>query len=174
MLAARARVDIVLLVLYVKAELENVASITFPSDIQYRFDVKDAQSDEAKQGVYLCADEVAEVDGGRGDANFAMRFPDCKKQCTVSFTPVKGVTRDTITAEDSGAFVPIMGFDCRGLELTKWTPTEGLVVTSAGNTKWEGVDLGADPDGWFEYCEKCGESVGITELEFEFRTHKAK
>ena len=164
----------VLLVLHVKAELENIESITFPPDIQYCFDVKDAQSDEEKKGVFLCADEIAEVDGSKGDANFAMRFPDCKKQCTVTFTDVKGVTRDTITAEDSGNFVPIRGFDCRGLELAKWTPTEGLVVASAGGTKWENVDLGADPDGWFEYCEKCGESVGITELEFEIRTHKAK
>ena len=164
----------VLLVLHVKAELENIESITFPPDIQYCFDVKDAQSDEEKKGVFLCADEIAEVDGSKGDANFAMRFPDCKKQCTVTFTDVKGVTRDTITAEDSGNFVPIRGFDCRGLELAKWTPTEGLVVTSAGGTKWENVDLGADPDGWFEYCEKCGESVGITELEFEIRTRKAK
>ena len=74
----------VLLVLYVKAELENVESITFPENIQYCFDVKDAQSDESKSGVFMCADEVAEVEGSRGDANFAMRFPDCKKQCTVS------------------------------------------------------------------------------------------
>ena len=118
----------VLLVLHVKAELENIESITFPPDIQYCFDVKDAQSDEEKKGVFLCADEIAEVDGSKGDANFAMRFPDCKKQCTVTFTDVKGVTRDTITAEDSGNFVPIRGFDCRGLELAKWTPTEGLVV----------------------------------------------
>ena len=164
----------VLLVLYVKAELENVESITFPENIQYCFDVKDAQSDESKSGVFMCADEVAEVDGSRGDANFAMRFPDCTKQCTVSFVSVKGVTRDAITAEDSGAFVPIRGFDCRGLEITSWKPTAGLVVKSAGGTKWENVDLGEDPDGWFEYCEKRGESVGITELQFEFRTHKAK
>ena len=110
----------VLLVLYVKAELENIGSIKFPANLQYCFDVKDAQSDEEKKGVYMCADEIAEIDGSKGDANFVMRFPDCKKQCTV----------------------------------------------------WEDVDLGADPDGWFEYCEKQGESVGITELAFEFRKQK--
>ena len=164
----------VLLVLYVKAELENVASITFPRNLQWCFDVKDAQSDETKEGVFLCAEDVAEVDGSKGDANFAMRFPDCKKQCTITFDEVKKLCRDTITAEDSGEFVPIMGFDCRGLEITKWQPTDGYVVKSTGGTVWEDVDLGADHDGWFEYCEKCGESVGITELEFEFRTHKAK
>jgi hypothetical protein len=74
----------VLLVLYVKATLENVGSITFPRNIQYCFDVKDAQSDEAKQGVFVCADEVAEVDGSKGEANFVMRFPDCKKQVSVT------------------------------------------------------------------------------------------
>ena len=43
----------VLLVLYIKCELENIGSITFPGNIQYLFDVKDAQSDEVKTGVYL-------------------------------------------------------------------------------------------------------------------------
>jgi len=162
----------VLLVLYVKAELENIGSIKFPANLQYCFDVKDAQSDEEKKGVYLCADEVAEIDGSKGDANFAMRFPDCKKQCTVTFTDVKGVTRDEYTEEDSGTFVPIRAFDCRGLELTNWAPNGGLVVRSIEGTVWEDVDLGADPDGWFEYCEKQGESVGITELAFEFRKQK--
>ena len=122
----------VLLVLYVKAELENVASITFPRNLQWCFDVKDAQSDETKEGVFLCAEDVAEVDGSKGDANFAMRFPDCKKQCTITFDEVKKLCRDTITAEDSGEFVPIMGFDCRGLEITKWQPTDGYVVKSTG------------------------------------------
>ena len=75
----------VLLVLYVKAELENIGSIKFPANLQYCFDVKDVQSDEEKKGVYMCADEIAEIDGSKGDANFVMRFPDCKKQCTVSF-----------------------------------------------------------------------------------------
>ena len=164
----------VLLVLYVKAELENVASITFPGNLQWCFDVKDAQSDETKEGVFVCAEDVAEVDGSKGDANFAMRFPDCKKQCTITFDEVKKLCRDTITAKDSGEFVPIMGFDCRGLEITKWQPTDGYVVKSTGGTVWEDVDLGADPDGWYEYCDKCGESVSIQELTFEFRTHKAK
>ena len=85
----------VLLVLYVKAELENVASITFPRNLQWCFDVKDAQSDESKEGVFVCAEDVAEVDGSKGDANFAMRFPDCKKQCTITFDEVKKLCRDT-------------------------------------------------------------------------------
>ena len=58
----------VLLVLYVKAELENVASITFPRNLQWCFDVKDAQSDETKEGVFLCAEDVAEVHGSKDDA----------------------------------------------------------------------------------------------------------
>jgi hypothetical protein len=135
----------VLLVLYVKAELENIGSIKFPANLQYCFDVKDAQSDEEKKGVYLCADEIAEIDGSKGDANFVMRFPDCKKQCTVTFTDVKGVTREEYTEEDSGTFVPIRAFDCRGLELSNWTPNGGLVVRSKEGTVWEDVDLGADP-----------------------------
>ena len=77
---------------------------------------------------------------------------------------------DTITAEDSGEFVPIMGFDCRGLEITKWQPTDGYVVKSTGTVWRRGPRR--DPDGE-EYRDKCGESVSIQELTFEFRTHKA-
>ena len=135
----------VLLVLYVKAELENIGSIKFPANLQYCLDVKDAQSDEEKKGVYMCADEIAEIDGSKGDANFVMRFPDCKKQCTVTFTDVKGVTREEYTEEDSGTFVPIRAFDCRGLELTNWTPNGGLIARSKEGTVWEDVDLGAPP-----------------------------
>ena len=91
----------VLRVLYVKAQLENVASITFPADYNYCFDVKDAQSSEEKDGVFVCRDEVVEIDGSKGDTNFAMRFPDCKKQCTITFTDVKKLTRDSIEAGDS-------------------------------------------------------------------------
>ena len=34
-------------------------------------------------------------------------------------------------------------------------------MKSTGNR--EDVDLGVDPDGWYEYCDKCGESVSIQE-----------
>ena len=38
---------------------------------------------------------------------------------------------------------------------------------------WENVELN-DPEGWFEYCDGAGASVGITELTHEWRVHKEK
>jgi hypothetical protein len=66
-----------------------------------------------------------------------------------------------------------MGFECRGLELEKFYPTKGATVKSEGGSTWRDVDLSEDPDGWFEYCENGGDSVGITEFTCEIRKHKA-
>ena len=70
----------VLLVLYCKAEFENVASVEFPAGYHYCFDVKDSQSDETREGVFMSADDVVEMENSRGEANFVMKFPDSKKQ----------------------------------------------------------------------------------------------
>ena len=163
----------VLLVLYVKAEFENIASVEFPApDYHYCFDVKDSQSDEVREGVFMSAGDTIELENSRGEANFVVKFPDSKKQASVSFVDVKGVTTKGVVGA-SGEMVPVMGFECRGLELETFHPTKGVKITSEGGTVWEDVDLSEDPDGWFEYCEKGGDSVGVTEFAFEIRKHKA-
>lgn len=163
----------VLLVLYVKAEFENIESVTFPApEYHYCFDVKDGQSDEDRKGVFMCAEDAQELDNSRGEANFVIKFPDSKKQASVVFTDVKGVTTSGVVAK-SGEFVPVMGFECRGLELEAWYPTKGAVIKSTGGTVWKDVDLSEDPDGWFEYCENASDSVGVTDIQFEIRKHKS-
>lgn len=163
----------VLLVLYVKCSLENVASIEFPSPAyHYCFDIKDSQGDDAREGVFMCEEDTQELENSRGEANFVVRFPDVKKQASASFEHVKGLTTRGVVTQ-SEEWTPVMGFECRGLELVNFYPTKGVVVKSAGGTTWTDVDLSEDPDGWFEYCEKGGDSVGITEFAFEIRKHKA-
>ena len=164
--------NMVLLVLYCKAEFENVASVEFPAGYHYCFDVKDSQSDEPREGVFMSADDVVEMENSRGEANYVMKFPDSKKQASVSFVDVKGLTTKGVI-DASGTWVPVMGFECRGLELEKFYPTKGATVKSEGGSTWRDVDLSEDPDGWFEYCENGGDSVGITEFTCEIRKHKA-
>jgi len=169
----RDRDAMVLLVLYVKAEFENIASIEFPSpDYHYCFDVKDAQSDDERKGVFLCQSDVVELENSRGEANFVMKFPDSKKQASVVFTDVKGLTTKGVV-DKSGEWVPVMGFECRGLEPTTFYPAKGVTIKSEGGTVWKDVDLSEDPDGWFEYCENAGDSVSVTEFACEFRKQKA-
>lgn len=159
--------------LYVKATLENVATIEFPSpDYHYCFDAKDSLSDDVREGVFACESDVIDLDNSRGQANFVIKFPDSKKQASVVFEHVKGLTtKGVIRASEE--WTPVMGFECRGLELEKFVPTKGVTITSASGTVWKDVDLSEDPDGWYEYCEKGGDSVGVTDFAFEFRKHKA-
>ena len=94
----------VLLVLWVKAELENVKSIEFPPNMQYCLDVKDSQGADTKEGIFVCVDEESDMAGSRGVANFVMRFPECSKQVSITMQEVKKLTKPIITAEDSGSW----------------------------------------------------------------------
>lgn len=47
------------------------------------------------------ADDEAELNGSSHTANFVMRFPGCKKQCSVSFESVKaGLTQVSISERE--------------------------------------------------------------------------
>ena len=96
----------------------------------------------------------------------------CSEIIHAVFTEIKNKTTSGFVRE-SGTWTPVVAFECRGLEPTAFYPTKGVVVTSTGGTTWRDVDLSEDPDGWFEYCENSGESVGITEFAYEFRKEKA-
>lgn len=71
--------------------------------------------------------------------------------------------------KDTGDWVPVVGFDCRGLEPVGFHAENGWKVVSTGGTVFEDVDLG---DDWVEYCEKGSDSVGIYSVEGRFRRIK--
>ena len=88
-------------------------------------------------------------------------------------TEVKKVTRP-LTGDDSGKWVPVVCFECRGCDVLRWRPSEaqGWRVTSAGGAVFEDADLS---DEWTEYDEKLGESVSIMGLDSKvevWREHK--
>jgi hypothetical protein len=66
---------------------------------------------------------------------------------------------------DTGSWVPVVGFDCRGLEPVGFHAENGWKVVSTGGTVFEDVNLGED---WVEYCEKSEVSVGIYNVEGRF------
>ncbi|DAZ93247.1 TPA: hypothetical protein N0F65_007947 [Lagenidium giganteum] len=160
----------VLFVLYVKAELENVDTLEAPPLHRWCIDVKDSTSDEKRDAVVVSDEEVVEVAGGRGDVHFTLKWPGAKKPSQLTVVrDVKKLTR-VITGNDSGEYVPFVGFECRGLEPTAWYPGSGYVVTSAGRTaQFEDVDLA---DDWADYDGEAEQSVGVYQVEYKFQVHK--
>ena len=127
--------------------------------------MKQSGGSEVREGVYVSSEETAELEGSRGEANLVMKFPGGTKQCSMSVVSPKGKTR--ALTEDDSDFVPIVAFECRGMEPVKWTPTDGFCCASTGGMKYTDVDLS---DGeWFEYDDENDLSVSIQNVEHEFR-----
>jgi hypothetical protein len=136
------------------------------------FQVKHSSAEDTREGVYVSSTETHELTGSRGTANFTLKWTkDSKHESYLNVQEVKNVTRP-FTSEDHGKFVPIIGFECRGLEPVDWRPEDGFIVKAPSGTVWEDVDLSEKE--WADYDEKSGESVSIMELEWEFRVHKEK
>jgi hypothetical protein len=162
----------VLFVLYVKAELENIDLVEIPPLHRWCLDIKEPTSEERREAVWVCDEEELEVTGGRGTAHFLMKWPGAKKESQLTVVrDIKKFTR-SITGNDSGGFVPIVGFECRGLEPIVWYPEGGYKVTSAGGlTLFENVNLSED---WAEYDEEGDQSVSICDVQHKFEIRKEK
>ncbi|ETV96767.1 hypothetical protein H310_10075 [Aphanomyces invadans] len=162
----------VLFVLYVKADLDAIDLWEFPVNHRWCLDIKEPTSEEKREGVWVCDDELVDVPGGRGEAHFLMKWPGAKKESQLTIIrDVKKLTRP-ITGADSGEFVPVVGFDCRGLEPVAWYPEGGYTLTSAGGTAvFRDVNLAED---WSEYDEDGEQAVGIYSIEHKFVVVKDK
>eukprot|EP00877_Chromochloris_zofingiensis_P005867 jgi/Chrzof1/1533/Cz10g11130.t1 len=158
--------------LYVKGDLEHVAKITIPQDFRFNIDVQESAGTETRNGVYVTAAEDHELSGSKGTANYVMKWAkDSRKEAYINLTEIKGVTR-SYTGDDDGKFVPIMGFECRGLDPIAFYPQDQWNVQTTSGKTFEDVDL-SDKE-WCDFDEKLGESVGIYEFESKFELHKGK
>lgn len=84
--------------------------------------MKNSQGEDIREGVHISPTEEHDLSGSRGTANFIMKWArDSKHECYANVQHVKGVTR-ALTANDAGNFVPIISFECRGLEPIDWRP----------------------------------------------------
>lgn len=168
----------VLLVLYIKTTLENVAEIKFPLSLPFQLNIKDPVGYEERENVTVDPQNINELENSRGEAHFTVKFAGQMKQSSIVVVDeVKGVFKKeaSITESDDGQFVPIRGFECRAVDITGWdkfseSSGSGVTVVSKAGTVFEDVHLDED---WYEYCEKGSESVSVTEIEFEFRVEKS-
>jgi hypothetical protein len=56
-------------VLHVKAELENVRTLSLQKSAHYCIDVKESAGSEQRDGVYVTANDTHELSGSKGTAN---------------------------------------------------------------------------------------------------------
>uniref|UniRef100_A0A0G4FQT0 Uncharacterized protein n=1 Tax=Chromera velia CCMP2878 TaxID=1169474 RepID=A0A0G4FQT0_9ALVE len=158
--------------LYVKADLENVESITIPADYQWLMDVKQSNGEETRENVTMNAQESYEMENSRGSANFLIKFPGSKSQASISIvtSSQKGVASEyPAQGTNPGDWQPVAVFECRGAEPCKWHPSKGFRIRTPKGTVFEDADLSED---WYEVCEKSSEPCQVENLEFEFRVFR--
>ncbi|KAI4946139.1 hypothetical protein J4E91_007582 [Alternaria rosae] len=147
------------LALALKAELNGVTDLR-PNDTEdapffYTFKVQCTSCREVHPNpVSVNRFEMNEQSGSKGEANFVWR---CKNSAPTSYEQ-----------SDPPKKTNILMFDCRGLEFVEFVAEgEFLATGTESGTKFSGIEL---PDGeWYDYDEKAGEEVSITNVEWEIR-----
>ena len=157
-------------VLFIKLEMEGISRLSFAEGARWCVDLE--HQGEHKAGVYICPDEENEVEGGRGMANFVMKWPESKRQCNISIIDLKDVTRNNYELGDVGEFVPIVAFECRGCDIVGFSFQDPFTVETQGGFIFNDVEL---EDGeWCDYDEENDLSVMITSAESKIESHSGK
>ena len=73
----------VLLVLYIKATLENVREIHFPLSLPFHVNIKDPVGFEERENVTVDPQNVNELENSRGEAHFTVKFEGQMKQSSI-------------------------------------------------------------------------------------------
>ncbi|KAF1911749.1 hypothetical protein BDU57DRAFT_523732 [Ampelomyces quisqualis] len=157
------------LALALKAELNGVTDLR-PQDTEdapffYTFKVQCTSCRETHANfVSISRFEQNEVGGSKGEANFVWRCKNCKREHSANIKAPPKSYQQT----DPPKTVNILEFDCRGLEFTDFKAEgEFLAVGAETTTKFDGIDLSEGE--WFDYDEKAGEEVSITNIKWEIR-----
>ncbi|CAM9387385.1 unnamed protein product [Choristocarpus tenellus] len=154
-------------ILKVKCELDNVASMKADENNMWFITLQSPDESEIREFVEVTRARNEELAGSRGTANVVIKWKGAKKQATMSIVDIKKVTTaGEIKGEQSGEFVPILAFECRGLEPVRWHPSTDFTVISEGGETFEDVDL-IEGD-WSDYCEASAAPISITDLNHRF------
>lgn len=161
----------VLLLLQIKAELENVTNLEAKggsdgSEFTFFFKIKcGGCSSITEKYSSVTASELYDIPKSRGSANLVQKCKFCDKVGTIVI--VEGRSKP-YTMEDSEArkFTPIGCFDCRGIEPVDFSLREGWTAEATSGAKFVDIDLSEGE--WSEYDEKASVSVGILNVEHKF------
>jgi len=139
-----------------KADLERVTTLSPASDIQWNLKVKCSNcGEENEKWVGITSDETSSMNGSRGTANLVMKCKFCKRENSIDI--VEGSSKH-YTFDDSGKFVPLITFDCRGVDITAVDLRTGFVCEGEKRKQFN-VDF-SDGD-WVDFDESINESIGI-------------
>lgn len=174
----------VLFMLYLKAELDGVASIKHIKDAPLCITVCNPLSDyEVREKVVVDRTETVEqAEGAREPPHhFQLKWDGSKKQSTLAIvdeaaikTALKKkknvqVPRD-YTADDSGEWVPMVAVECKGLEPTAFFAMgKDFVVTSTGGVEFSD-DVDISEGDWGDYDEEHDAAVSLTDVEFKWES----
>lgn len=176
----------VLALLYLKAELEDVSSITLRRDQNLCLSVRNPLSDyEVRDKVVMNPAETVEQEEGLREPphHFGLKWEGSKKTSTLIVLDEKEAKsaikskkkkgsdelqpRD-YTGEDSGSWVPILAVACRGLEPIAFFPLgDDFTVTSSGGTHFAS-DIDFSEGDWADYDEENDAAVSVSEIEFKW------
>jgi hypothetical protein len=175
----------VVFMLYLKAELENVASISLRKDDDLCITIKNPLSDyEVREKVIFNPSILLEPEeNSRSDpCHLSLKWEGNKKPCTLTVLTdqevkttlkKKSLQKEFQPADytESGTWQPILCCECRGLEPTTYYPgtTEFKIQSSGGTTFTEDIDL-SDPDGWTDYDTDHDMPVTISQVEFKWES----
>jgi hypothetical protein len=123
---------------------------------------------DTRNGITVSPEEVIPLDGSRGEANFVIKWPKASDQSYIKFLTNHKAVKKSYTAEDSGKFVTILGFECRGIEPVAWHPSVDFNIESTGGCIFDKADL--TEKEWADYDEDNDLSVSIMSLEYKFES----
>ena len=148
--------------LEIKADLENVSKLRPLENNLWKLDISNSDS-ERKLGITVSAGDEIDIEGSRGIANFILKWPGSKQQSYIKIVRLEKCSGE-YSGSDSGSFVRIVGFECRGLVIDRWIPTVDFEVeTSSGVIIEGGADL-SDGD-WADFDDRANQSVSVINLE---------
>ena len=151
--------------LEIKAQFDNVESMTPCSDVMWRLSIESPMG-EVRDGITVSANDVLELANGRDTAQYIMKWEKGGDQAYIKIVDVKKLKKGaTSTYNTPGEFSPVAAFECRGLKIIKYHPgTDFDVISSSGQTfPAEGVNFAEDPD-WYDVDDN-NDPVSVTEIE---------
>lgn len=174
----------VVFVLYVKADLTGIASVSLASGVDLCISVRNPLDQvEVRENIIIETDELTRPPeaGGKHSheahpepaCHFALKWDGAPQRSTIQVldvVPRKGRSSDSapreMTAKDSGEFVPMLALDCLGLEPYAFHPMGNeFIVTNKAGVTFNKVDL--SKGSWSEYELGSG-STTIENFETKF------
>merc|ERR1711934_463972 len=167
--------------LFVKADVDGIEAFAPCEDHVWCIDVKNSQGEEFRTEVMVDPTNEEDLEGSKGTCNFQLKWEGSRKASYMNFVSNKNVKAEytawvfaritqclqAVDSDDSGCWVPIVAWECRGLEPVKWHPQGNFTARGTTGTSFDDVDL-SNPDGWDDYDDDAQVPTMIMELEWKF------